>query len=70
MAIIFKKYSNVTLVFFAVFFLAVIVGYVTWAVGVFATEAGVAFSLSAQPVAKISFDLKDAATLDLRGLAN
>jgi hypothetical protein len=68
MTTLFKKYSNIALSLLALVFLAVIVGYVAWSVGVFTTEAGVAFSLPAKPAEPISFDLKGAASLDLRGL--
>ena len=68
MTTFFRKHSNIALNFLVVVFLAIIVGYVVWAVDVFTTQAGVAFSLPVTSAPTVSFDLKNAATLDLRGL--
>ena len=68
MVTFFKKHANVALGLFAIIFLIVIVGYVAWAVGVFTAEAGVAFSVPEKSLPPVSFNLKDAAALDLQGL--
>jgi hypothetical protein len=68
MASFLKKYSNAALNFLTILFLAVIVGYVAWAVDIFTAEARFAFALPQNPAPAVSFDFKGASALDLRGL--
>lgn len=59
---------NSVLISFAVFFLAVIVGYFVWGVGYIVMQVGAANNGKAGSDQVPAFDLKNAASIDYRGI--
>lgn len=64
-----RNHTNTILVFLAVVFLAVIVGYFTWGIGYAVTEVNEANTGKASAAAVPGFNLNAAAAINYRGVA-
>lgn len=63
-----RNHTNTILVFLAIVFLAVIVGYFTWGIGYVVTEVNQANTGKASAAAVPGFNLNAAAALNYRGV--
>jgi hypothetical protein len=64
----FKNHSEFVLIGLLVLFLAIIVAYSFWGITVLVTDLNQALSAGGKGPSAVSFDLKGAAGLDLKGL--
>jgi len=64
----FKKHSELALTGLTVLFLAIIVAYFVWGITVLVIDLNRALGRGTVPPPPVSFDLKGAAALDLKGL--
>jgi hypothetical protein len=69
MELFLKKHTNTTLVFLAIVFLAIIVGYFVWGIGYIAVEVNETNASQAGAAAVSDFNTSGAAALDYRGLS-